>query len=63
MQAMAGQRKQKIAAAGFQPLLLGVFGQESEHLPAYAQVTRVRRSNDAGHSSRHLPITPVTSAI
>ena len=43
MQAMAGQRKQKVAAAGFQPLLFGIFGQESEHLPAYAQVAGIPR--------------------
>ena len=59
MQAMAGQGEQKVAAPGFQPLLLGVLGQKAKHLPADARVTGVPGGNDASHGGRHPPITPL----
>ena len=47
MQAVAGQRKQKVAAAGFQPLLFGIFGQKPKHMATYAQIAGVPRCNYA----------------
>ncbi len=47
MQAVAGQRKQKVAAAGFQSLLFRIIGQKPKHQAAYAQVAGVPRRNDA----------------
>ncbi len=63
MQAMAGQGEQKVAAAGFQPLLLGVLGQKAQHVPADARVAGVPGGNEASHEGRHPPIAPLTSPV